>query len=243
MYLASPAIYTSLRDNFNLISGHLQEAENALNARRRMARGNSAASLSLTALWEEFIRAKYDVMTATAHSFVVLHATELQLHYAKEKASLSPDDEAAISPLRKKWETFIWIIQVADLKMWMLMDGYNGHHPLAGIVAGQHNPHLHHLTKIYQEDLMRLTFTLSDEVRKTQEASESVSGFIDCRGRLATVTAAQDQLRTVIRGSQMCPVPREPWIREVLVRQKETLERFPEERHKRGFEIAVYHNR
>jgi hypothetical protein len=117
-----PQIRTNLRDTFNLIYGHLQEAETALNARRRMAGGDSATSLSLTALWEEFMRAKYEVMTTTAHSFVVLHATDLQVPFVKGMASLPPDAETAIASLMERWEELVQVIQLADLIIWMSME-------------------------------------------------------------------------------------------------------------------------
>ncbi|KAJ0419195.1 hypothetical protein BJY00DRAFT_314263 [Aspergillus carlsbadensis] len=237
-----PQIRTNLRDTFNLISGHLQEAEAALNARRRMAGADLATSLSLTALWEEFIRAKYEVMTATAHSFVVLHAADLQVPLIKGLASLPPDAETAVAALTEKWDQLVRIIQVADLMIWMFMDGYNGYHSPAGVVGGLHNPRPGDMKKTYQEAFEHVGHTFLEAVIEKQKTDGSDNqSFMARVERFVLGTASQDQLRTAIRGSPMCPSPREPWIREVLHRQRETEERFPEERHQRGFEIAVYH--
>jgi hypothetical protein len=91
---------------------------------------------------------------------------------------------------------------------------------------------------------MRLADTVHVKVRKNQDAyGTNGANFVDRLEQFNMGTVVQDKLRTVIRGSPKSRVPREPWICEVLVRQKKTLKHFPNKRHKRGFGIAVYHLR
>jgi hypothetical protein len=76
-YLNNPLIRTTMRDTNNKISGDLGEMQNALKARRK-AEGNLSPDLNLTGLWEQFIRARYEVMTSTAHSWVLARVAELR---------------------------------------------------------------------------------------------------------------------------------------------------------------------
>ncbi|KAL4862855.1 hypothetical protein BDV12DRAFT_202673 [Aspergillus spectabilis] len=239
-YLGIPQVRSNLRDTFNLISGHLQEAEGALNA-RRIAQGQSRKPISLSALWEEYMRAKYEVMTAIAHSFVVLNAVELQIPIVQGISSIPLDDEAAMAPYIERWEKLTRIVQMADLKIWLPMDGYYGYHAPAKTVAGLHNSDLDALKQTYQEAFQHMWYKLLEARIKEQEKKgvDKQSYTARCE-RFAASVETQDRLRAAIRGSPACPVPRQPWIQEILRRQKENLENTPEGGNRHVFELAVY---
>jgi hypothetical protein len=181
-------------------------------------------------------------MTAITHSFVVLNTVDLQIPIVKEISSIpAAVDEAAMEPFTERWEKLTRIIQMADLKIWLPMDGYHGYHPPAEVVAGLHNSNLDYIKKTYQEAFEHVGYRLLEQRIKEQEKEgDDKQSYRSRYERFAISVATQDQLRTVVRGSPTCVVPREPWIQEILRRHTDIVENLPEERNKPGFELAVY---
>ncbi|KAL5337982.1 hypothetical protein BJX70DRAFT_408921 [Aspergillus crustosus] len=241
-YLGIPQVRENLRDTFNFISGHLQEAQSAINARRiEQGQDHNRTPINLTALWEEYMRAKFEVMTTMAHTFVVLNACDLQIPIVKAISSLPADNEAAMKPLLERWEQLTRVIQVADLKIWLPMDGYAGYQAPAETVAGLHNSDLPTLKQTYQEAFEHVGYKLLEaQINEQEKQGKDKQSYESRYKRLAMSTAAQDQLRTVIRGSAECHTPREPWIQEILRRRQDHLESDYGKAHEHGFELAVY---
>jgi hypothetical protein len=181
-------------------------------------------------------------MTAITHSFVVLNTVDLQIPIVKEISSIpAAVDEAAMEPFTERWEKLTRIIQMADLKIWLPMDGYHGYHPPAEVVAGLHNSNLDYIKKTYQEAFEHVGYRLLEQRIKEQEKEgDDKQSYRSRYERFAISVATQDQLRTVVRGSPTCVVPREPWIQEILRRHTDIIENLPEERNKPRFELAIY---
>ncbi|KAL4943168.1 hypothetical protein BDV06DRAFT_190636 [Aspergillus oleicola] len=76
-YLNMPQVRKNMRSTFNLISGDFRDLEDAFNVRRQL-QNPSSPKLNLFESWAEFTRAKYEVMTGAAHSWVLARQAELE---------------------------------------------------------------------------------------------------------------------------------------------------------------------
>jgi hypothetical protein len=99
-YLNNPLIRNTMRDTFNKISGDLGEVQDDLIARRK-AEGSLSPDLNLTGHWEQFIRARYEVMTSTAHSWVLARVPS----YVNEHWTASVRSQLKIQKAQK-WKFF-----------------------------------------------------------------------------------------------------------------------------------------
>ncbi|KAL2833049.1 hypothetical protein BDW59DRAFT_180548 [Aspergillus cavernicola] len=232
-YLNFEQIQSSMRDTFNLISGHLQDADSALNA-RRAAQGQGQPQLSLTGLWEEFMRAKYEMITAAAHSWVLSRIAELQRPLLDEFSHL-PDGQK-IDMFTERWQQLLEITSEADFKIWIPMDGYYGYHPSSQVVPGLRNPNLDTLRKTHRDRFQTTIFSRLEQYIQNQDPDTIQSPRVR-RERISISTTVQDELRTEIRGpSSPSESYSEPWIQMLLWLQKATLESGPN----REFGLAVY---
>ncbi|KAJ6012435.1 hypothetical protein N7522_002790 [Penicillium canescens] len=199
-YLNIPQIWTNMCDTFNKISGDFGEMQDALNARRK-AQGNLSPELNLTALWEQFIRALYEVMTSTAHSWVLARVAELR-ERTMDSFSAIPADNAEgpeMKILSQRWTHLIAVTSMADFNIWMPMDGYNGYDPPSEIIAGLHNPNLKDQDKNY--GFSKLLFDRLAKCIEAQNEAATVQGPSATqsdaarRERLSISTVVQDELR------------------------------------------------
>ncbi|CAI7659158.1 unnamed protein product [Penicillium glandicola] len=244
-YLNLPQIRTNMCDTFNKISGDFKEMQDGLNARRK-TRGLST-EVELTALWEQFIRAQYEVMTSTAHSWVLTHVAELRERALESFTAIQV--EAGKTPemedFTRRWTDLINVTSMADFNIWMPMDGYNGYNAPSDIVAGLHNPDLKNqdLKSGFSKLLMdRLTKCVEaqNEAAKTQGPSATESDAARCE-RVSISTVVQDELREKIRGRTPSPQPpAQPWIQQLLRAQEASLSLDPSEREDYGFGLAIY---
>lgn len=91
-YLNHSGVSRALRETFNLISDHLKEAEQALNAARRLASADGTYQrVSLTDLWYEFMRAHYDDICSRAHHWVIEHIQRLRAPILEQLANYQPE--------------------------------------------------------------------------------------------------------------------------------------------------------
>lgn len=245
-YLNIPQIQTNMRDTFNGISDDLRGMQDALNARRK-AQNELSPELNLPALWEEFVRARYEVMTSTAHSWVLACAAELRERTLDSFSALTPENSEGpeMKSCTQRWSDLITIISMADFNIRMSMDGYNGYEKSSEIVAGLRNPDLEIQEKEY--GFAELTYErlakcveAQNEAAKVQGSSATLSDAAR-RERLSISTAVQDELREKIRGQSPSPQPPvQPWI-QLHFRSQEALMKMPPwERHKYGFGLAIY---
>ncbi|OQE25659.1 hypothetical protein PENFLA_c008G10272 [Penicillium flavigenum] len=245
-YLNNPLIRTNMRDTFNKISSDFGEMQDALNARRK-AEGTLSPDLNLTALWEQFIRARYEVMTSTAHSWVLARVAELRKRTLDSFSAISAENPEGpeMEIFSQRWSDLLSVTSMADFNIWMSMDGYNGYHPPSEIIAGLHNPDLKHQDKNYGFSkllLERLTKCIEaqNEAATVQGPSATESDAAR-RERLSISTVVQDELRVKIRGRVPSPQPpAQPWIQQLLRAQEMSLSMDPCERPDFSFGLAIY---
>jgi hypothetical protein len=224
-YLNNPLIRTTMRDT-NKISGDLGEMQDALNARRK-AEGSLSPDLNLTGLWEQFIRARYEVMASTAHSWVLARVAELRERALDSFSAISAENPEGpeMEIFSQRWPDLLSVTSMADFNIWMSMDGYDGYHPASEIIAGLHNPDLTHQDKNYGFSnllLDRLTKCIEaqNEAATVQGPSATESDAAR-RERLSISTEVQDELREKIRGRVPSPQPPgQPWIQQLLRAQE-----------------------
>ncbi|KAJ5678854.1 hypothetical protein N7462_007098 [Penicillium macrosclerotiorum] len=245
-YLNFPQNRVKMRDTFNNVSKELQIMQDALNARRK-AQSNLSPKLELTALWEEYIRARYEIMTSTAHSWVIARAAELRERTLDGLSALGPDkmDGPEMNTFSQQWTDLISVVCKADLQIWITMDGYNDYHPPSEIVGGLYNPDLEKLQTNYglNEALMdRLTKCIQaqNEAQKIQGPSATQSEAAR-RERMSISTVVQDELREKIRGRSSAPQQSvQPWIQLLLHTHEAISQMPPSESEKYGFGLAIY---
>ncbi|CAG7924892.1 unnamed protein product [Penicillium olsonii] len=245
-YLNIPQIRTNMRDTFNKISGDFEEMQNALNARRR-AQGSTSPDINLTALWEQFIRAQYEVITSTAHSWILARTAEVREPILSSLSAI-PNENHQLpesKALMQKWGDLMAVNSMADFTIWIPMDGYNGYQAPSEIVAGLHNPDLASQDKDY--GFAELLMSQLTKVIETQNEAAKVEGPSAVqseaarRERFSVSTVVQDQLREKIRGQTPSPQPPvQPWIQQLLRGQEDILAMAPKEREDLGFGLAIY---
>lgn len=241
-YLNIPQIQTNMRDTFNKVSGDFGEVQDALNARRK-AQGD-LSHLNLTALWEEFIRAQYEVMTSTAHSWVLARVAELQEGTISSFNAIMAEtpEGPEMQIFSQRWTDLIVIISMADFNIRMNMDGYKDYHPPSEVVAGLHNPDLEDQDKNYGfskllYERVAECIEAQNEAAKIQVPNATQSNAARLK-RLSISKVVQDELHVKIRGRVPSPEPPvRPWIQQVL-RAYEALR--PWERRDYGFGLAIY---
>ena len=245
-YLNIPQVQTNMRDTFNKISGDLQEMQDALNARRK-AQDSLAPELSLTALWEEFIRTRYQIMTSTAHSWVLARAAELRERTLDEFSAISPENAEGpeMKLVSQRWSDLLSIVSVADYNIWIHMEGYNGFKTPPEIVGGLYNPDLkkqdktNKFTEVLYERLAKC-IEAQNEAEKVQGPSATQSNAAR-RERISVSTVVQDELRPSIRGQLSSPQqPIQPWIQLCLQTHAAIMTMPEEQRRNYGFGLAVY---
>ncbi|KAJ5977577.1 hypothetical protein N7501_000919 [Penicillium viridicatum] len=245
-YLNIPQIRTNMCDTFNGISSDLGEMQEALNAWRK-AQGRLSPELNLTALWEQFIRAQYEVMTSTAHSWVLARVAELRERALDSFGAIPGEnpDAPELEAVKQRWSDLISVITIADFNIWLSMDGYNGYHPPSEIIAGLHNPDLENQGKNY--GFSKLIVDRLTKCIEAQNAAATVQGpsanqsDAARRERISISTVVQDELREKIRGRTPSPQPPvQPWIQKLLRVHEASLSLQPWERDNYGFGLAIY---
>ncbi|EEH23504.1 hypothetical protein PABG_05715 [Paracoccidioides brasiliensis Pb03] len=131
-YLNVPKHTSYMCGTFNSIYDHLEEFDNALDRlRRSKSEQGPRQEAKMAALWEEFIRVRYEVMTRRAHDWVISHLEDLRQpllqHICTQgpvlKDTISPDQLAIVHKLRR----LAGLAAEADYTIFMPMDGYRGH--------------------------------------------------------------------------------------------------------------------
>ena len=241
-YLNIPQIQKNMRDTFNNVSADLGEMQEALNARRK-EQGVFAPELNLPALWEQFIRAQYEVMTSTAHSWVLARAAELRAPIVEKFASIpteTPHTPEMVT-LSARWNDLLAVVSMADFKIWLPMNGYTGHYPPSEVVAGLHNPDLAN-----QEQSQDFSKLLIDRFAQRLDAARvqgpsAKNPNVPRHERLLMSSDLQDELRLKTRGQSPSPKPpMQPWIQQLLRGHQQIMSMDPQERKGLGFGIAIY---
>lgn len=244
-YLNIPQIRTNMCSTFNKVSDDFAEMQDALNARRK-SQGISA-EINLTALWEQFIRAQYEVMTSTAHSWVIARVAELRERALETFVTIPAEnpDRSEVEKFSRLWSDLLSSTSMADFNIWISMEGYNGFQPPSEIVAGLYNPDLKNMEKNYgfSKVLMERLTTLieaQNEAAAVEGPSANQSDEARC-ARVSLGTVVQDELREKIRGKNPSPEPpAQPWVQQLLRAQEATMSLDPSQRQDHGFGLAIY---
>jgi hypothetical protein len=132
-YLNYPPHQEMLRNTFNLISADLRKFENAINDRRAT---EGLESVRLTAMWTEFIAAKYNVMVTRARSWTISRLEELReraleqyIKHMHDKPSSVIDLVPGVSRFNHAEAVFYCCraLAISDFNFMMPMDGYEGY--------------------------------------------------------------------------------------------------------------------
>ena len=221
-YLNSPLVMGNLRETFNLMSKHLSDFDAALNAQRS---SNGITPISTAALWEEFMFARYQVMTTRAHGWVISRIQTLREPILRELGEHQPPSTTEVSP--KQWELTNKIHDLAEIEacadtaIMMPMEGYTGYSPPTEIdtsglksaiwnvrrTAHRKNVALYTRIKISRDYLANLS---------TRTVSARDISHPDNLVATAKFQAeALKDLRTEMRGEPV-PLPEEGWITRAL---------------------------
>ncbi|KAF5671249.1 hypothetical protein FHETE_4219 [Fusarium heterosporum] len=130
-YLNNPRTKGALRQTFNLIWDHLHVFEQAVNAKRRADSEDGVfQEVSVTRLWYQYMRARYDSICESAHRWVIEHIDRIREPIIEQLGHHQPDEPNHISD--KQWELTNKLHDLgentsqADYMIFLPMDGYKG---------------------------------------------------------------------------------------------------------------------
>ncbi|KAF7554439.1 hypothetical protein G7Z17_g2905 [Cylindrodendrum hubeiense] len=130
-YLNHPMIKHNLRVTSNLISDHLKEYEEAINALRKSASSDgSYQHMSATRLWHEFISAHYKSISTRAHKWAIEHIDRLRapviVHLATHQPAIPGPHDARQWELTNKFHDLNENTAHANFAIFIPTDGYRG---------------------------------------------------------------------------------------------------------------------
>ncbi|KAL5341083.1 hypothetical protein BJX70DRAFT_396139 [Aspergillus crustosus] len=241
-YLNQGPVVKSMRGTFNLISDILGEVDTIINNARR-ERGEEG-SVSIRALWTDYMRAHFEVMTERAHRWVLVYVNRLRAPLLRQLAAHRPADFD--TPDLEQWRTtnrlhiLAEIAGVADYTIMIPMHGYHGYTPppartgaLAEVTSHEwakrrkaFGPYMKKVVRAAQiEDIMERGRTEGPtEHRVADPVSLSRTCLLQIR--------CQAKVRKEIRGDPVEPVPKEPWISADLKRLEDPAAR--------GYGFVIY---
>ncbi|KAH8650991.1 hypothetical protein BX600DRAFT_472889 [Xylariales sp. PMI_506] len=231
-YLNLPPIKAALRDTYNIIWGHLQRFEVAINA-KRAAHGQEA--VKVTSLWAEYMRAHYALMESRTHSWVTQKIALLKekiirdLRAHRPSPSANGQHDALQWTMMDMWQDLTENQAWADFAIFIPMDGYKGCHSASatGRIISENlayygtspiqfstnidkrgaDYHLRrrqlNLLSQFSESMQRIGTTAQRPANDPDDIADS------CLGQ----SAAQDQTRLELRGNPPS-LGRESWIVE-----------------------------
>ncbi|OJD18024.1 hypothetical protein AJ78_01916 [Emergomyces pasteurianus Ep9510] len=229
-YLNEPTHISYMRGTSNHIAEHLTYFSEALNNMRR--RDGKEPNVNLEGLWVEFIRAKYQVMTDSAHSWVISHVNALREPLLNEIIALGPQLDDSISPEQlivvEKLRKLAGIAAEADYTIYMSTDGYKG--GVAPPPEDSQNWQYPDLEKrrqayVHSFSLIQQMMRLKDE-RADKVVPGTATTDMKMENELLKAVESQIQIqhrqRLLARGEpEPGPRPPLPWISDVTTRMRE----------------------
>ncbi|KAL4902917.1 hypothetical protein BDW74DRAFT_54542 [Aspergillus multicolor] len=222
-YLNRPRVQDNMRDTFNLISLHWGEFETYVNARRE----EGQKSVRLRKLWAEFIAAHFELVTTRAHRWVLAHVDALRDPLVRELGIYRPPNLDEIDTVQwrimDRLHTLGEIAGVADYTIMLPMHGYHGCVTPSvppGILPSLRSPSWDVRCKAYGPYLKNIS-----RAQKVQETIERVNRGaprppiadpVEFQRTIRLQISCQARVRREIRGEDVEPVPKEPWIPDVL---------------------------
>ena len=221
-YLNSPVVMGNLRETFNLISKHLSDFDAAVNALRA---SNGTTPVSTAALWEEFMYARYQVMTTRAHDWVMSRILPFRELVLRELSEHQPPSETEFSDKQKELADKIHILAeleaCANIGIMMPMEGYTGYSPPTGVLNSDlRSPIFDVRRKAHAEQLKfrsRVLFfkDLCANLSTRPEILHSASNSVGMAKFAKFQARALDWLREEMRGESV-RLPEENWITRTL---------------------------
>jgi hypothetical protein len=218
-----PETQSNLRETFNLIAKELKDFEDALNAWRS---GQGKETVNVTGLWEEYIRASFQVMATRAHSWVIDHVNELRGLTLDELRAYQPPSYETYGPeqwrLTNMLHDLTELAARADYSIMIPLNGYIGCTALNDGTGGM-SPDLETRRAYYGKRLKRRTnFNLmKKQLPQDYGANGAFSqslGTADPTDIIETYNAqteAQDVLREQIRQDFTVSLAAEKWIADL----------------------------
>lgn len=222
-YLNMEEIQTALRKVFNNIASELKTFEDALNALRET---RSESLVSVTALWEEYIRMKWSISSTRAYDWVLGHVEKLRAPLIEQLRQHEPPSFEEYSTeqwnVTNKLHLLSEIMGRAAYTVILPMNGYTGYTPSDNLNPSQ-SLDINVRKQWYKErlkwqtesSLMGLQIvrgaTTGDWGRNRRESR----GLADPEDMVETYQAqvdAQRAMRHEIAGSTVVPLVGEDWI-------------------------------
>jgi hypothetical protein len=220
-YLNVDAVQSSLRDVFNNIAKEWKDFEDAVNA-LRTARGES--SVSITGLWEEFIRLRWSIMTTRTHAWVLEHVNELRAPLIEQLAQHEPAALDALSTeqwnITNKLHLLAEIAARAGFTIMLSMDGYTDHKSpgsqyegLSETMDTRREAYSRSLKlAIRRKQWSRLDLDLSGEHNTSQRVHRGAADPASLVESTIDQKEAQEDLRRDYAGHTTVPLVAEEWI-------------------------------
>ncbi|KAL4757619.1 uncharacterized protein BDW70DRAFT_143054 [Aspergillus foveolatus] len=223
-YLNRPKVQENIRDTFNLISQHWGEFETIVNAER----GEGQPHVNMRQLWTEYIRAHFEVITERAHRWVLVHVNALREPLIRDLVTYRPAD--LDNPDRVQWKItdrlhiLAEIAGVADYTIMLPMHGYYGYtappipegvlpslrSPKWDVRCKAYGPYMKKISRIQQAQ------NIIDRREREGHVEYHVADPVQFQRTTEIQLGCQHRARREIRGEPVEPVPKEPWITDVL---------------------------
>jgi hypothetical protein len=232
-YLNKPSIKTRLRKCYDSIYDELGDLERAINALRARngSRTDSAEDpkphdkthepVSLTGLWKEYIQARFRCMTATAHSWVLFHASRLRQHrlveYESKLEEIDDEWDPELMPHGDRMQDLSQIVSLADVTIMLPMAGYKGYEsstsggiigPWGGSLEDRVQRYFSEVKYISRQNTWRNT---AEEIYRRRRGETSLQKpIVIAVGQIN----AQNQVRKDLRG-EIVEIGVQAWVREL----------------------------
>ncbi|KAM5462581.1 hypothetical protein MauCBS54593_007937 [Microsporum audouinii] len=216
-YLNVEKIQKNLKETYNLLYDDFSYFDKAINSQRSSA--GITETISMAALWEEYIRTHYQTITTRAHSWVISHIEELRGPILRDRAMHKPPSEDTYSPeqwtLTNKLHLLAELTVTSDFTILIPMDGYKGY-SAPDLVEDIRSPSFDIRRKAAAATVKSLTnFNIVREIALSLNSTrlgtanpESILQTLNCQ------IAAQTQVRHMIRGNPE-PLPPPAWIMRI----------------------------
>ncbi|KAK2880157.1 hypothetical protein FQN49_000504 [Arthroderma sp. PD_2] len=217
-YLNTEEPQENMKGTFNLLYYHLSDFDKAINSRR--SSNGIEETVSLAALWEEFIRAHYQTITTRAHSWVISHVKELRAPLLHDVASHQPPSEHLYNTdqwtLTNKLHVLAEIAITADFTILFPVDGYKGHSSPRKTDDDLQSPSFDIRCKAATSKVKLLTRVniLKDVIENPNLPPKGVAHPDSLLRTLGHQIDAQGEVRRLIRGKPE-PLPPLNWIMRI----------------------------
>jgi hypothetical protein len=156
-YMNTETVHSSLKGVFNNIANEWKDFGNAINAIREP---KNEPAVFITALWEEFVRLRWSIMTTRTHHWVMEHVNELRTILIEMLEQHEPPSFGTYSAeqwnITNKLHLLAEVTARADFTILLPMDGYTRYTPSESDHHGL-SPDITLRTEVYANELKLAT--------------------------------------------------------------------------------------